>query len=277
MTSDDIDALARGLPEYRPGPARVEQVRTAVLASAPGVTQLRPASRRVAYALVAGVALAATVAAAGVLSRSHRDTEAPAPAVILDAGDRQLAPEPGAGIDAAVAESSPVEPAPAAIAPSPAPRTSPRDASRLAPRIATSDSRTVAPVPLRAPGEAEFRAGWAALETGKPEVAAASFAAARQAKGSVLAEDASFWEGIALARAGKAPRAVAALRRFVSAYPSSSRAGEAAAKLGWLLFESGDLDAAQTYFQSAVDDVVPKVQQSARAGLTAIERKRGRP
>src|SRR5258705_271067 len=65
-----------------------------------------------------------------------------------------------------------------------------------------------------APGEAEFRAGWAALEAHEPARAAGSFAAARLTKGSPLAEDASFWEGIALARAGQASKAIAALRRF---------------------------------------------------------------
>ena len=106
-------------------------------------------------------------------------------------------------------------------------------------------------------------------------VLAPAVAAARQVKGTVLAEDASFWEGIALARAGKSSKAIAALRRFVTKYPSSSRAGEASAKLGWLLYDAGELDAAERYFESAADDRVPKVQKSARDGLEAIARKRG--
>lgn len=266
MTSDEIDDLARALPAYRPAAAQVEQARTAILAGAPGITRMRPASRRVTYALIA-VALAATAAAAATVS-SLMDRPAgatveptePTPQARAAVVDAAVAPDPAPPVD-------PIEP----VVPEPQ-REKPRKVQKApAPHAPAAKAATTAP------GEAEFRAGWAALKAGEPERAAESFAASRQAKGSVLAEDASFWEGIALARAGKASKAITALRRFVGKYPSASRAGEAAAKLGWLLYESGDLDAAETYFRSAVDDVVPKVQKSARDGLLAIERTRGEP
>ncbi|HVV83369.1 MAG TPA: tetratricopeptide repeat protein [Kofleriaceae bacterium] len=280
MTPDDLDDLTRALPAYRPSAAQVEQVRTAVLAAAPGVPRLGPASRRVSRALIAGAALAAAagLAAAGVGSLlGGRDHAGSAPAVVPDAGDGRATLAPPATPDAPrLTPSPPVVPS-VAPQPAPQPQSIPRhDPSPHEPRFSTSVAPTVPPPPP-APGEAEFRAGWAALQASEPRSAAASFAAARQTRGSVLVEDASFWEGIALARAGERPAAIAALRRFVGAYPSSSRAGEAAAKLGWLLYETGDLDGARPYFQSAVDDVVPKVRQSARAGLDAIDHPRGTP
>jgi TolA-binding protein len=201
-----------------------------------------------------------------------------AEAVLLDAGERWDAPELAVAPDAAapsapVAAVEPSEPV-AAVPPEPA---KPVPARRAPPKVQkeTSSRPPAATVHATAPGEEEFRAGWAALKAGEPAKAAEQFAAARQVKGTVLAEDASFWEGIALARAGKSSKAIAALRRFVSTYPSSSRAGEAAAKLGWLLYEAGDLDDAETYFRSAENDVVPKVKKSARDGLEAIARARG--
>lgn len=195
-----------------------------------------------------------------------------AEAVLLEAGERWDAPK--------LAVEVPAVPAPVAeavaVAPEPQPTKPP---PRRAPKVQASTGSAASPikVPVDAPGEAEFRAGWAALKAGEPADAADAFAAARQAKGSAVAEDASFWEGIAHARAGRSSKAIAALRRFVSKYPSSSRAGEAAAKLGWLLHDAGDLDGAERYFKLASDDVVPKVQKSARDGLESIARKRAAP
>jgi len=191
-----------------------------------------------------------------------------AEAVLLEAGERWDAPKLAT---VTPAESAPVV-EPVAVAPAkPTPRRTPNV------QASTGSASSPIKVPVDAPGEAEFREGWAALKAGEPADAADSFAAARQVKGTVLAEDASFWEGIALARAGKSSKAIAALRRFVSKYPKSSRSGEAAAKLGWLLHDAGDLDEAERYFESASDDVVPKVQKSARDGLESIARKRAAP
>ncbi len=56
----------------------------------------------------------------------------------------------------------------------------------------------------------------------------------------------------------------------------SGRAGEAAALLSWLLYEAGQLDAAEQRFHEAVTDRVPKVRDSATTGLEAIKRARKR-
>lgn len=274
MSPEMIDDLARALPPYRPEASRVEQVRTAVLAGAPTMARPRRMSRRTVYVLAAAALLTAVAAAA--VWMATRDATPDAPEV------QEPAPAPPRDTVIAERDEAPVVPEPVvAIAPVP---TTParRDETAPAPRAPTvhRSVETAAPsvkTPIDAPGEAEFRAGWAALKSGAPDRAAVSFEAARTAKGSAVAEDASFWEAIALARAGAPTRSIAALRRFLDAYPSSARAGEAAAKLGWLLYDAGDLDDAERRFRAAADDVVPKVQKSARDGLAAIARERGAP
>ena len=282
MNPDPIDDLARALSPYQPAASRVEHVRTAVLAGAPAVARLRPRSRRPAYAVIGAVALAAAAAAAAVvwIARS------PAVSVQDAAVESVRVDAPGAAVQADDAGVDRNDEAPAPVAETPATAVTPEhempstiDPPRRVPKAHVSTGTPPLPskAPTAAPGEAEFRAGWTALKAGDATSAAASFEAARQAKGSAVAEDASFWEGIALARAGQSRKAIVALRRFAAAYPSSSRAGEAAAKLGWLLYDAGELDAAQRQFESAADNVVPKVQKSARDGLEAIARKRGMP
>ncbi len=127
------------------------------------------------------------------------------------------------------------------------------------------------PAPASAPGEAEFRDGWDAMRRGDADRAAASFAAShRAAKRGAVAEDARYWEGVALARAGRSTDAIAALGGFLSSFPRSSRAGEAAARLGWLQIDAGHVDDAERRFEAAVDDAVPAVRKSARAGLARV-------
>ena len=124
------------------------------------------------------------------------------------------------------------------------------------------------------PGEAEFRAGVAALRAGDPSAATRSFAAAcTAARGEALDEDACFWVGAAAKRAGDTATARDALTRFTAAFPASARAGEASALLGWILYDAGDLDAAKARFEAAARDRVAKVKQSAQRGLEAIKRR----
>jgi len=132
----------------------------------------------------------------------------------------------------------------------------------------------ISPLPA-APGEAEFRAGWAALRTGDPAAAATAFATAcKTVHSDAIGEDACFWAGAAAKRAGDTATARAALSQFVQRFPTSSRAAEASALLGWLLYDAGELDVAEKLFQKAEHDPVPKVRDSATRGLTAIDRKR---
>ena len=128
---------------------------------------------------------------------------------------------------------------------------------------------------LAKPGEAEFRAGWAALRAGDASAAAKAFSTAcNEALHAPLGEDACFWTGAAAKRAGDAATARTALEYFLKQFPTSPRATEASALLGWLLYDAGELDAAEQAFHRAEHDRVPKVRDSALRGLTAIQRKR---
>ncbi len=158
---------------------------------------------------------------------------------------------------------TPKQPASSGVSASPAPE----------PAEVTTPALVEPPTPdtISAPGEAEFRAGWDALRRRDPSAAAASFASSRRAaRRGAVAEDASFWEGVALARAARSSDAIAALRRFIASHGKSARAGEASARLGWLLLDTGDLDAATRAFEASVNDRVPSVRRSARSGLDKI-------
>jgi TolA-binding protein len=84
-----------------------------------------------------------------------------------------------------------------------------------------------------------------------------------------LAEDASYWYPVALARAKRA-EATIAFRDFLDRYPRSTHAHEASAMLGWLLVDASQRAEAERRFRFALDDARPDVRASARAGLTAL-------
>jgi TolA-binding protein len=118
----------------------------------------------------------------------------------------------------------------------------------------------------------------AALRAGDAATATKSFTAAcTAARGEALDEDACFWVGAAAKRAGDTATAREALTRFLSRFPASVRAGEAAALLGWILYDAGDLDGASQRFELAAKDRVQKVKESAQRGLEAVKRKRVAP
>ena len=113
------------------------------------------------------------------------------------------------------------------------------------------------------------------MRAGNTKGAAASFASAcGKSQREALGEDACFWAGAAAQRAGETGAARAALEAFLAQYPRSARAGEAAALLGWLLYDAGELDAAAARFHQAEHDRVPQVRDSATRGLTAIARRK---
>lgn len=207
----------------------------------------------------------------------------------LKAGERWTADEQTAIAPAAppvdAAKAPAVAPPPAAprVTAAPTAPTAPTRRARKPAGVAITDqvqvpadtaaepASTPAPLPA-APGEREFRAGWDALKRGEPARAADSFAASRRIAGrGAIVEDAAYWEGVALARAGRDDAAIRALRAFLSTYPHSARAGEAAARLGWLLVEHGEASEAARWFRSAADDPVPSVRNSARSGLERVK------
>ena len=84
-----------------------------------------------------------------------------------------------------------------------------------------------------------------------------------------LAEDASYWYPVALARA-KRGEAITAFREFLARYASSPHAHEASTMLGWLLVDAKQTAEAERRFRVAIDDPSTAVRDSARAGLATL-------
>jgi TolA-binding protein len=89
----------------------------------------------------------------------------------------------------------------------------------------------------------------------------------RLTSGQGMAEDALYWRAVATARAGDGREARVLFAGFLARFPKSSRAGQAATALGWLLLDAGDLPAARQTFERAVHDPSPTVRAGALDGL----------
>ncbi len=177
----------------------------------------------------------------------------------------------GRGLGDQFAASTPIPvaaPTVLSLAPTAVRQPPPRSTRRVA---ATS---TVAARESQPNVEVAFARGWSALRTDDFEAAAQAFAqAASERDDTALAEDASFWRGVALDRANRLAEAQEALTRFLVRYPNSDRAGEAAVMLGWLLLHAGDVTAAEARFGSALGNPSERVRRSGRAGLAAAGRR----
>jgi TolA-binding protein len=117
--------------------------------------------------------------------------------------------------------------------------------------------------------ESHFAAGWQLLKAGKPAEAARELAAAADAGGS-LANDARYFQGVALTRAGRKTEAEHTLVTFLDAAPRSLRRGRAAVMLARLIAERGDSKAARAWFESALQDPDQDVAAAARAGIAGL-------
>ncbi|HWU87032.1 MAG TPA: tetratricopeptide repeat protein [Kofleriaceae bacterium] len=151
----------------------------------------------------------------------------------------------------------PTRPMPTPSAPAPAPAAPPPSLGEL--------------------GETAFVSGWEAMRRKEFRQAAAAFARVRSlAPDGSLAEDASFWYAVALARQHLTAEAIPALREFLASYRASARAGAAATMLGWLLIEAHEPKEALQQFNSALGDPSASVRASARAGIAALHAPDGR-
>jgi TolA-binding protein len=151
------------------------------------------------------------------------------------------------------------QPAGGTRAPTPAHATPPRAAAARA-NVRTPPPRQAAPP--------SFVRAWSLLRQGSAREAAALFAEVeRTAADPGIAEDALYWRAVATTKAGERAQAEALFERFLRSFPSSSRAGEAAAALGWLYVDSGQLVEARRAFERAADDPSAAVRTSARDGL----------
>ena len=127
--------------------------------------------------------------------------------------------------------------------------------------------------PQPTPCEVAFGHGFRALRAGNHGEAAAQFQlAVDQTPACALAADARYWRAVALARAGASGEARDVLADFLARHPGHARAGEASAMLGWLLLESGDRPGAARLFRAALRDPDAAVRESARKGLTTLDR-----
>ncbi len=168
-------------------------------------------------------------------------------------------------------ESAPVPPPPPEpeLAPGPV---GPRPPVERAPvRQMQSQAPPPAAPPARGEAQKAFDDGWNALRAERFDEAAGAFARSLSSgAGSKLAEDASYWQSVALARAGQATRAARSFESFLTAYPRSTRAGEASAALGWILFDARDYRGAARRFRAAIQDPSARVRRSATDGLNAL-------
>jgi len=129
------------------------------------------------------------------------------------------------------------------------------------PLPATRDERPMGPSP-------SFGHAWALLRSGDAKEAAAEFAEVeRLAHGRDIEEDALYWRAVAVGRAGDAAGSRTLFTAFLDRFPSSSRAGEAAATLGRLLLDAGDRHGARQAFERAARDPSPRVRAAAQNGL----------
>ena len=127
------------------------------------------------------------------------------------------------------------------------------------------------------PSQAEwaFSEGWQAFRSGDyPGAIAGMRRASQAAPTSSLAEDARYWEAVALARHGSMAQSRTVMEDFLRHFPGSPRAGEVSAMLGWFLVESHEWAAAERRFRAAESDRAPAVRESAKKGLEITARMR---
>jgi len=176
--------------------------------------------------------------------------------------------EPGQSWHVQVAVVTPppvVVPAPAPVPPAP-----PRVTPRPPPRVVAPE-----PPPVRhSPEEVAYNDAWDAMRANDFRTAATGFARVHAlSPAGTLADDAAFWQSVALARGGRAAEAIVAFREMIDGYPVSPRVGEASAMLGWLLVDAHQLDEAARRFEAAAGDHSDTVRDSARRGLDALARR----
>ncbi len=138
---------------------------------------------------------------------------------------------------------------------------------------------SIVPPPAPAPTprsmvQQAFDDGWAAMRAGDFTTAATAFERATAVTTDQrMLEDATYWRGVALARAGEVGVAGHVFAAFIVAYPASTRATEVSAMLGWILLERGDAAEARLRFEAALKSASPEVRESAAAGLQATTRR----
>ena len=287
---------ARQLPTKAPELGRRQQTRSALVLAATEVRRQRVSPRWAQAAVYAAVVLGATGVLAAVgkvaipwLQRQREGTPA--------AGDREhgrprekalFEPQAKPETVSAPAQGTSLAPAAASTEPSaeawghriPLIGKAPgRQATTARARGALASVSAAAPsansTHLPSPAELAFSEGWQAFRSGDYARAIAAMRRALQAAPtSALAEDARYWEAVALARQGSVAKARQSMYEFLRLFPGSPRAGEVSAMRGWLLIESHEWSAAEQRFRTAENDRTPAVRESAKKGLEVTARAR---
>jgi hypothetical protein len=162
---------------------------------------------------------------------------------VLDAGDRWEQGPPPAPAPGPTATEAP----PARRLPAPKPRANQR---------------------ASAVESALFDRAWSALRAGNAGDAAATFAdLERRAGGHAIEEDALYWRAVSVARTKESASAGLLFREFLRRFPGSSRRGEAAVALGWILLDAENVSEARHAFEQALSDPAASVRDSAAEGI----------
>lgn len=267
LGDEELLALARSLPEPPLTEERQEEMRTAFLSTVRGLRSgarvaARTVKRRRRLLLIGTAVLFAAAAAAAwrIGSSPRRQPSAQTQEWIV-------AVEPTS--EGSSAPTTPPPPVPEASPPAVPDR--PVSASHPH-RVALAPNRPPPALEGRESVEVAFARGWSALRTGDFNTSAEWFGRAISDQNGTLTEDALFWRGVALDRAGRFVMAREVVTDFLARYPNSDRSGEASVILGWLFVRSGEFNAAHQLFQGALEDPAERVRKSARAGLIAAER-----
>ena len=113
-----------------------------------------------------------------------------------------------------------------------------------------------------------FDRAWSALRAGNAGDAAATFAdLERRARGHAIEEDALYWRAVSVARTKDSASAGLLFREFLRRFPASSRRGEAAVALGWILLDAENVSEARHAFEQALSDPAAGVRDSAAEGI----------
>jgi TolA-binding protein len=294
---------ARQLPIKAPEAGRRQRARNALLIAATDFNRRRVSPRWLQAAVYAAVILCAAgvLAAVGTVAipwlqkqrgaapaAADRDRgRLHAKASLQPPAKTETIPAPECGPSSATA-APPSEPVAVVSAEPQAPQTpimgkaAGRQASTRRLRGALASVSHAVPSPksthLPSPAELAFSEGCQALRSADyPRAATAMRRALEAGPTSAVAEDARYWEAVALARQGSVAKARLAMEEFVRLLPGSPRAGEVSAMLGWLLLESREWSAAEQRFRAAENDRAPAVRESARKGLEIAARMRSRP
>jgi TolA-binding protein len=288
-------------PTQAPEATRRQQTRDALLLATTELRRRRVSPRWAQAAVYAAVGLGAAgvLAAVGTIAIPwlHKQREATPAATDRDYGrphakasfkpqaetETVSPPETGASLAASVA---PTKPSGAVSPESLVPRSHGtslgRQATTRKPQAALASVSLTSPSPnpthRPSPAELAFSEGWQAFRSGDyPRAAVAMSRAVEAAPTAALAEDAGYWEAVALARQRSVAKARKSMEEFLRLFPGSPRAGEVSAMLGWLLVDAHEWPAAERRFRSAESDRAPAVRESAKKGLEITARLRERP